>query len=108
MVNLIPKTTDRIICVKIGKIVRKDIYEMTRKYWKINIKKASKSTHVLAIMNSTVIAVYKPQQWKYTDNSDYSGRCEFIGIQDLQSSYIGANVSQLYGKSSNPVKYVNY
>lgn len=108
MINeLTPNPTDRIMCVKVGKIVRENFYEMARKYWKVKLEKAMKVTHVLAIVDGTVAAVYIPHEWKYTDNSQYEGRCEFTGIEDTTSTYIGKTVASIYGKSQNPVKYIN-
>ena len=31
----------------------------------------------------------------------------FVGVEDVSSDYIGKNVSDFYGKSQNPVKYIN-
>ena len=31
--ELTPNSEDRIICVKVGKVKRENLYEMTRKYW---------------------------------------------------------------------------
>ena len=67
MKDLEPLAKDRILCVKVGKVIRENLYEMTRKYWKIRLDRASKATHVLAIVNSEVVAVYIPEKWKYTD-----------------------------------------
>ena len=83
--ELQPKVTDRIVCVKVGKIKRENLYEMTRKYWAVNINRASKATHVLSIVDG----------------------CEFVGVEDVKSEYIGKSVSAFYGKSQNPVKYIN-
>ena len=102
-----PNALDKIICVKVGKIKRKSLYEMTRKYWAVNINRASKATHVLSIVNEIVEAVYIPKEWMYTKNPQYIGRCEFVGVEDVSSDYIGKNVSDFYGKSQNPVKYIN-
>lgn len=108
MINeIVPNATDRIMCVKVGRIVREDFYEMTRKYWKVRLEKAMKVTHVLAIVDGTVAAVYIPQKWKHTDNPQYEGRCEFVGKEDTGSIYIGKSVTSFYGKSQNPVKYIN-
>ena len=49
-----PNALDKIICVKVGKIKRESLYEMTRKYWAVNINRASKATHVLSIVNEIV------------------------------------------------------
>ena len=57
--DLVPLATDRILCVKVGKIKRENLYEMTRKYWKIRLERASKATHVLAIVNSEITAAFE-------------------------------------------------
>lgn len=105
--ELIPKDTDRILCVKVGKVKRENLYEMARKYWKVKLEKASLATHVLAIVNGVVEAVYLPLSWKLTENKDYEGRCEFVGNEDFNSDYIGKDVRGFYGHSANPVKYIN-
>lgn len=105
--ELIPNPEDRIMCVKVGKLKRENLYEMTRKYWKVDIKRARKVTHVLAIVNGVVEEVYIPSEWKYTEVPKYIGRCEFQGVEDEQSAYIGKSVTSYYGRSQNPVKYIN-
>lgn len=105
--ELIPNPEDRIMCVKIGKVKRENLYEMTRKYWKVDITRAKKATHILAIVNGIVEQVYIPVNWKYTEDIKYIGRCEFFGIEDEQTTYIGKSVISFYGKSQNPIKYIN-
>ena len=105
--ELIPQNGDRIICLKVGKIDRKDLYEMTRKYWKMSLARASKANHALAIVGGIVREDYIPQEWKYTDTPEYEGRIEFHGKECLHSPYIGKSVVSFYGKSQNPVKYIN-
>jgi len=105
--ELIPNPADRIICVKVGKVKRENLYEMTRKYWKVDINRARKATHVLAIVDGCVEEVYIPVDWKYTEDPKHLGRCEFLGVEDEQTTYIGKSVVSFYGKSQNPVKYIN-
>ena len=105
--ELIPNPQDRIMCVKVGKIKRESLYEMARKYWKVDIKRASKATHVLAIMNGVVKTVYLPEKWKQTDNIKHAGRYEFVGEEDVDNDYIGKSVKEYYGRSANPVLYIN-
>lgn len=38
--ELIPKGNDRIVCVKVGKVVRENLYEMVRKYWVMKLERA--------------------------------------------------------------------
>lgn len=103
--NLIPKETDRILCVKVGKVKRENLYEMTRKYWKVSLLRASRTTHVLSIIDGVVEAVFLPLEWKLSEVRE--GRCEFVGKEDIHSEYIGKSVVDFYGKSQNPVKYIN-
>ena len=105
--KLVPHPQDRIMCVKVGRIKRENLYEMARKYWKVTLKRASKATHVLAIKDGVVKAVYLPEKWKLTDNIKHEGRYEFVGEEDVNNDYIGKSVKEYYGHSSNPVKYIN-
>ena len=105
--KLTPRREDRIVCVKVGKIRRENLYEMARKYWKVQLDRASKATHVLAIVDGKVVAVYSPERWFYTKDKKHIGRCEFVGELDLDNDYIGKSVKSLYGRSANPVKYIN-
>lgn len=98
---------DRLLCVKVGKIQREDIYEMARKYWKVDGQRAKTATHVLAIIDGIVDTVYTDCVWKPTENPKYLGRWEFVGAPCHNSSYIGKSVKSYYGHSANPVKYIN-
>ena len=105
--NLTPNPSDRIICVKVGKIQRENFYEMARKYWTVSFKRARQATHVLAIVDGCVKAVYHPNRWYPTQSPKNIGRYEFDGVEDTQSEYIGKSVTHLYGRSQNPIKYIN-
>lgn len=105
--ELLPKDEDRIVCVKVGKIKRENFYEMARKYWKVKLERASRATHVLVVVDGIVEAVYIPLEWKYTTDKQYLGRCEFTGREDEKSPYIGKDVRNFYGRSANPVIYIN-
>ena len=105
--ELITNPQDRIVCVKVGKVKRESFYEMARKYWVVSLTRASNATHVLAIVNGIVNTAYIPEKWIYSKDRGYENRCEFIGTEDPTSEYIGKSVAHLYGKSRNPVKYIN-
>ena len=105
--ELLPKAEDRIVCVKVGKIKRENLYEMARKYWKVKLERASRATHVFAVVDGVVEAVYIPQEWKYTNDEQHWGRCEFLGKEDHLSPYLGKSVKNFYGRSANPVIYIN-
>jgi hypothetical protein len=69
--------------------------------------RAKKATHVLAIVNGIVEEVYNPVDRKHTEDPKHIGRSEFLGVEDEHTTYIGKDVSAFYGKSQNPVKYIN-
>ena len=70
--------------------------------------RAKKATHVLAIVNSIVEEVYNPIGRKHTEDPKHIGRSEFLGVEDEHTTYIGKDVSAFYGRSQNPVKYINF
>ena len=105
--ELIPQGNDRIVCVKVGKVTRENLYEMTRKYWVMKLERASKATHVLAVVDGVVKTVYIPEKWYYSKDKGREHRLEFVGKEDHLSDYIGKSVKSFYGKSQNPVKYIN-
>ena len=54
-----PLETDKIICVKVGKVARENLYEMARKYWVMKLERAEKATHVLAIINGIIFSKFE-------------------------------------------------
>ena len=70
-------------------------------------KRAKKATHVLAIVIGIVEEVYNPVDRKHTEDPKHIGRSDFLGVEDEHTTYIGKDVSAFYGKSQNPVKYIN-
>lgn len=105
--DLIPREGDRIVCLKVGKVKRENFYEMTRKYWVMTLERASKATHVLAIIDGVVETVYIPERWYHSKVKGKEHKLEFEGKEDPTSSYIGKSVKHFYGYSANPVKYIN-
>ena len=105
--DLIPKDGDCIVCLKVGKVKRENLYEMTRKYWVMKLERASKATHVLAVIDGVVETVYIPERWYHSKVSGKEHKLEFEGKEDISSDYIGKSVKNYYGNSQNPVKYIN-
>ena len=105
--ELIPNNRDCIVCVRVGKVLRENIYEMARKYWRLKGERASKATHVLAVIDGIVDSVFVNCKWRLTDNPEMEGRWEFTGEQIADSPYIGKSVKSYYGRTMNPVRYIN-
>lgn len=104
--TLVPKEGDKIFCVKVGKVPRENLYEQTRKHWKVRFDRVSQATHVFAVIGGVVEAVYIPRVWKRSTGS-HVGRCEFEGVEDVNSEYLGKSLADFYGKSQNPCLYIN-
>lgn len=108
-----PNPNDRIIFINICQTYksgeRGSTYEATRKYWRLNGKRAEKATHVLATVNGIVLAVFRPTIWYITEDTRYhrAGRWEFEGIEIPDSPYIGTSIRNLLKPSQNPIQYYN-
>ena len=115
--KLIPSIpTDKVVLLNISKCYNADdneediykrpnLYEMTRKYWKIDKSHAEQADYAMGVANGVIVAVYKNLQWKYEDYKGYL-RCSFEGDEVTNSPYLGLKVSD-YVRSQNPVTYVN-
>lgn len=83
--ELIPKDGDRIVCFKVGKVKRASLYEMTRKYWPMNLEKASRATHALAIIDGVVESVFIPESGIIlrfqVKNTNWNSRVKRIFLQ---------------------------
>lgn len=104
-----PCLQDRIICININKTFgnneRDDIYDATRHYWKMDIKRAQRATHVLAIYRGIVRAVFRPLKWYPSDT--YAKRIEFEGEQLADSSYLNKSIKNTVKCGQNPINYIN-
>lgn len=102
---------ERIVCFNISKTYllneRPNLYECTRKYWRLDGKRAMKANFVFAVCCGIIVGVFKPNIWFQTENSIYTGRWEFEGEEIKKSPYLLMNISKLLGKRQNPVAYIN-
>ena len=105
------KQGNKILCLNISKTYlgckRPNIYDCTRKYWRLNGERAKAAEFVFAICCGYIIGVFKPKYWFLTNNEEYNGRWEFGGEEIKDSPYINMNVSRIIGKRQNPVMYLN-
>ena len=104
-----PCPQDRIICININKTFvnneRADIYDATRHYWKLDINRARRATHVLAIYRGIVRAVFRPQKWYPSEI--YDKRIEFEGEQLADSPYLNKSIKNTVNCGQNPINYIN-
>ena len=91
----------------IGKVKgRENVYQCTRKYWRINLKKASEADYIAGVANNIIVGIYKRiSDWKLVRNfpdmqfdeeiiihPDYLDRYAFEGIEapkNIIDLYVG-------------------
>lgn len=76
---------------------RKNDYERTRKYWKVNIERAESVDYVLGVYKGVVRTVYRPVRWERVQRDGYvaeDGRYMFEGEAVEDSPYLNKDVSQ--------------
>lgn len=81
-----------------------ELYEATRREWKIKQQKVDQIEYIFATHNNTIIEVYKPNEW-YANIK--TGRLMFDGELaplDVRQQYIGQYVPAL-ASVRNPVSY---
>ena len=99
----------KIICLNVSRTYllreRPNLYECTRKYWRLNGERAKNAEFVFAVSAGYIVGVFKPSRW-YLSN-EYPGRWEFEGTEISDSPYILRKISHILGNRQNPVAYIN-
>ena len=73
-----------------------ELYEATRKAWRISLKRAQKAEYVFAVLNNRVLEIYKPISWYV--KLDEEPRLAFDGVLapiDIRAKYIGKEIPEL-------------
>ena len=90
---------------------RIDIYESTRKYWKIGKNSPQEIKYVLGIYKGIVRCVIKVKSWEWTivaeDGTRFkSERCIFEGNHLTDSPYLNKDVSDYPFGSGGAIRYI--
>ncbi|MFI3268631.1 MAG: excinuclease ABC [Rikenellaceae bacterium] len=101
----------KLISVNINRATRerKEIYEATRKAWKVSPRRANKADYVLSERYGVIVAVYKIDDKGWVKSfQDEKGRWryEFSGEAVEDSEYIGKRIKKGKGYA-NPIRYFN-
>ncbi len=75
---------NKFVLISVSKSIKtnKDLYENTRKYWKVNIDKISQAELVIAENRGKLIGAFKPTKWMIVsaeENPLLAGRVYFEG-----------------------------
>lgn len=97
-----------------------ELYEATRAWWRIgsrsrNLGAATAPEWAFAVYGGVVRAVYRIDGWEsWTDDgapehANRNGRWAFRGTRNrrMEEIYLNGDVSEYFGVSQNPVRYVN-
>lgn len=103
------RKNEKILCLNVTRThllcERPNLYECTRKYWRLNGNRAQNAELVFAVSQGSIVGVFKPTRWFLSE--EYIGRWEFEGEQIEDSPYLLMDISHLLGNRQNPVMYVN-
>ena len=109
MARTVEDIRERAVCFKIDRtwlptLTEEQVSEKIRRAWVMN-PHAHDPAIALGIRQGKVIAVLRIEHWTQLD----TGRWRFEGQRDrnLEREYVGIDVTDLYGGSSNPVRYLN-
>ncbi len=103
-----------ILLININRLFNPDmtpyeLYEATRKHWKVNKVKAESVKFICSVYRGIIQEVYKPQKW--VKSGEYKDRYMFEGevaTEDVRQKYLDKSVKHYWKKGSqNPIKYVN-
>lgn len=115
--------TENVIAIKINQAYREnmtelDLYEVTRGYWKVDVKRAEKADYVFSVYKGMIKEVYKVKEWlpsgtiprpTLPDAETPADRYEFVGEiaeENIRDKYIEKSIANLYRKGeANPIKY---
>ena len=114
---------ENIIAIKINRSYREnmtatELYEVTRGWWKLDIKRAKLAEYVFSVYQNMVKEVYKIYDWlpagsipriTLLDETIPADRFEFVGEiaePNIREKYIDKSLANLYRNGeANPVKY---
>jgi len=103
-----------VLLININKQFKKDmsdknIYEVTRKYWKINIDKAKEFEIICAVSQGIIREVFELNKWTKATSEEQKGRSYFTGhiaSDKIRNKYIDKSVNKFWlPGSQNPIKY---
>lgn len=88
-----------------------EIYEATRKHWKVDQDRVSKIKIACAVYKGIIREVFIVDSWHSSKHHNYRGRSYFNGQMapdTIRDKYIHKSVSRYWPQGNqNPIKYIN-
>jgi len=91
-------------------IPKKDLYESTRKSWRLNLNRSKNIKYALSVYKWIVREVYSIKNWEFSKKINWYNRYKFnwsISEDIIRDRYIHTDVTEYFKKwSQNPIKYI--
>ncbi|WP_425574629.1 hypothetical protein, partial [Streptomyces rhizosphaericus] len=101
-----------VLVLKIGKswnpsMSALEVYEVTRKWWRVSLPKARSAHLVLAVSSTKVVGAFLPRRWMPSPDHEDPLRFGFEGaVADDWDRWVGADMAPLFPKgAANPVRH---
>ncbi len=116
--------TENVIVIKINRSYKETmsetaLYDVTRGYWKLNLKRAKQAEYAFSVYKGEIKEVYKIDEWlpagsiprpTLSDAEVPADRYEFTGKvaeNAIRNKYVGKSIAHLHRKGdANPTKYL--
>lgn len=107
---------DPVILIRINRTYKKnmserELYEATRKAWRLNPERANGAKYVFSVYKGTVKEIYEMEFWKFSKIENGRKRYEFNGrvaSNGIRAKYWDMSVAKVFKKgASNPITYIN-
>lgn len=89
-----------------------ELYEATRRSWKVGPRRRQNAHYAFAIYRGVVRQVYKIESWRPSTDPQYAhqNRWEFIGaVASEMQHYVGGSVDHYFARGAqNPIKDLNF
>jgi len=110
------KVEDDLLIININSLYYYDIpkdelYQATRKSWRINLERSKNIKYALSVYKWIVREVYEIYNWEFSKEYNWYKRYKFnwkIADNKIRDKYIYKDVTDYFKQwSQNPIKYIN-
>lgn len=110
------KIEDDLLIININKLYyywiwENELYEATRKSWRLDLNRAKNIKYALSVYKWIVREVYEIEKWYFSEINNLFNRYQFdwfIANNEIRNKYLHKDVSDYFKKwSQNPIKYLD-
>ena len=110
------KINDPVILIRINRTYKEnmseeELYEATRKAWRLNLERVENAKYVFSLYKGIIIEVYKTDNWKFSKIHNGKKRYEFngkIADKNIRTKYLDMSLVKYFKRGdSYPIRYIN-